>query len=509
MSAGWIETQEALSDKVSGLRHMIDYFSRIGVNLRWFADLSRADFLRSVGLYVMPDRLFLVRMRKSLFRLSLLEQEVREVPPGKDGASRREALSEAIRSLLPHFDPVKDPFYICLSPDLAIGCRLFLPQVAEENLPKVLEYEIGRHIPFRREDVYYDFLPMGRKGDKIALFLFAVPKKVLNDVLEALSSCGVKPRGVENTATAISNYLFFCTGGITGPSLVLGGHNHGWEMIGLNEGTNGWRRQKPELLFTQWMPQAQWVEGLGRELFHSCLSGSPKFFSWGYIADFLISVKEGPLQIEELASLGRKKIGDKELAHPFFLPALGAALRGLREATFSVNLLPGAAEKKEGKMLSWLNAGLAALLLMGLIAWSGSYPVKDEIRLRQFLKENERLSPSVEALRRQEEELDRLRNEVSFLAKLSERKGEVIRVMDELSRIIPNNAYLSGLRYRDVGVELQGSAESASNLVPLLERSPVFENVAFNAPSNRGRDNRETFSLKADLERPKEKAAKP
>jgi hypothetical protein len=41
-------------------------------------------------------------------------------------------------------------------------------------------------------------------------------------------------------------------------------------------------------------------------------------------------------------------------------------------------------------------------------------------------------------------------------------------------------------------------------LIPLLERSPLFENVGFNAPSNRGRDNRETFSLKADIEKPKE-----
>ena len=42
-----------------------------------------------------------------------------------------------------------------------------------------------------------------------------------------------------------------------------------------------------------------------------------------------------------------------------------------------------------------------------------------------------------------------------------------------------------------------------------MERSPVFENVAFNAPSNRGRDNRETFSLKADVEKFKESAKEP
>jgi hypothetical protein len=58
-------------------------------------------------------------------------------------------------------------------------------------------------------------------------------------------------------------------------------------------------------------------------------------------------------------------------------------------------------------------------------------------------------------------------------------------------------------------LEIQGSAENASAMIPVLERSALFENVGFNAPSNRGRDNRETFSLKADIERSKEKAVKP
>ena len=74
---------------------------------------------------------------------------------------------------------------------------------------------------------------------------------------------------------------------------------------------------------------------------------------------------------------------------------------------------------------------------------------------------------------------------------------------------MPNGAYLSNLRYRAGLLEVQGSAENASALIPLLERSPVFQNVGFNAPSNRGRDNRETFSLKADIEKSKEAAEPP
>jgi hypothetical protein len=46
----------------------------------WLHNLYRADFLRSVGLYIMRDHLVLVRMRKNFLRLSLAEQEARELP---------------------------------------------------------------------------------------------------------------------------------------------------------------------------------------------------------------------------------------------------------------------------------------------------------------------------------------------------------------------------------------------------------------------------------------------
>jgi Tfp pilus assembly protein PilN len=478
--------------------------------LRWLQDLSRADFLKSVGLYVMRDRLFLVRIRKNLFRLSVLDEEMVEIPLAGEAGSRREALTEAILSLLRHFDPAKDgPFYICLSPDQAISCQLFLPEAAEENLAQVLEYEIARQLPFRREEVYYDFLPVGKKGDKVGLFLFAVPKKNLDELLQTLSALGVKPKGVETTVTALSNYLLFCTGELTGPALVLGGQNQLFEMVGLDAKKNGWR-QEAEILFSHWLPQSDWVLGLGREIFRSCLRESPRCFGWGAIEDFSSMVNGGSLQFEDLIALGKEKlVGEREMTDSFFLPAVGTALRGLREAALPANLLPGTKREKQGSALSWLNTGLSIMLLIGLLIWGGSYPVKDEIRLRQLQKENQKLGPSLEALRREEEKFNKLRTEMTFLSGLKERKGETLLVLNELSRIIPNSAYLSNLRFRDGTIELQGSAENAASLVPILARSPVFQNAGFNAPSNRGRDNRETFSLKAEVKGPDGKATKP
>jgi Tfp pilus assembly protein PilN len=501
----------------------------------WVQNLHRADFLRSVGLYIMRDHLVLVRMRKNFLRLALTEQEARELPIDENQQaiseltgwiaedireialraetdSRERALRQAIVSLLPHFNAGKDPLYICIPQEQAIVQKLLLPQAAESNLRQVLEYEIERQIPFRRDDIYFDFMPMGKQGDKIGVYLFAIPKKSLVHILDVLESFGIRPRGVETTATAMANYLLFCRDGLSHPAIVVGRQNGAWEMVGIQNDANGWKRHA-ELLFSHSLPQADWAQGPGKEILQECLAKSPLLFGWGEVEGFFRSVsQEGTsLKYEDLVFAGNQRLGGSgPIAHFQVLPAFGAALRGLRESSFQINFLrqEGAVDGGE-KTFSGINAALLGLLLISAIAWGVSYPVKDEIRLRQLQKENHKLAPAVEALRREETELQRARKEVSFFADFEQRKGEVLRVMDELSKTVPTNAYLSNLRYRSGNLEIQGSAENASALIPILERSPLFENVGFNAPSNRGRDNRETFSLKADVEKPKGKAIKP
>ncbi len=500
----------------------------------WIENLSRADFLTSVGLYLMPDQLVLVRLRKSFLDLTVAAQERRELPLGEnrqaiseltgwiaedvreialkaESDSRDRAVKEAIVSLLPQLNAAKDSVYICVPQEQAIVQTLYFPVAAEANLAQALEYEIERQLPFRRDEIFYDFLPMGRKGDKIGVYLFAIPKKPLSGILEMLESLGIKPAGVETTVTAVANYFLSCKRKLTAPAGVIGAHQHSVEMFGIEPVANGWTPAY-QLLYAQWLPDSEWAQSAGKEFLQESLAATTKLYSWGDPGEFLSSIEGEPLTCENLEILANERLkGGEGITQANVLPAIGAALGGVREAVFAANLLKsGGAARGHAKALSLVNMVLSCLLLLGLIAWGVSYPIRDELRLRQLRAENRKLEPSVAALRREEVELQRVRKELDFLSGLEARKGEVLRVLDELTRIVPTNAYLSNLRYHDRVVELQGNAENASALIPVLERSPVFENVGFNAPSNRGRDNRETFSLKADLEKPKdEKGTKP
>jgi Tfp pilus assembly protein PilN len=495
--------------------------------------LARADFLGSAGLYLTRDRLYLVRLRKDLLRVRVVAEETREVTTAKarepitsltgwipeelmevelglGSRGERPELREAIRSLLPHLSPVADSIYLSVSLDQGVACRVFLPLAAEQNLAEVVGYEVERLMPFRRDEVYYDYARAGRRGDKVAVLLFGLPKRLVDRVVEALAAFGLKLRGAETSATAVANYFLFSAAGARGPALVVGARGERYELVGVQGAEDRWGR-KSEILFAYSVPQHEWALPAVREILASHFGAPPRFFSWADGQELVASIAggEAAAEVVDLRSAAAERLSwPAGPVDPASIPALGSALRGVREEAFELNLLPAEARSRERRMLSRLNGLLAILLVLGSVAWAASYPIKDELRLRQLRRETLKIAPAVEELKGKETELRALQRQIAFLADVKGRRGEALRVLEERSQTVPPSAYVSSFRLRDATVELQGSAENASALVPLLERSPLFKNVGFNAPSNRGRDNRETFSLKAELELP-EKPVKP
>ena len=81
------------------------------------------------------------------------------------------------------------------------------------------------------------------------------------------------------------------------------------------------------------------------------------------------------------------------------------------------------------------------------------------------MRENQKLLPAVDALRHEEDQLQRARKEENFSPTLTPARGEVLRVLDELSKIVPTTLYFANLRYK-AALGNQGSAERFE-LIPL------------------------------------------
>jgi general secretion pathway protein L len=92
-----------------------------------------------------------------------------------------------------------------LPAEQVLSKRIELPLAAEENLRQVLAFQMERHTPFAANQVYYDFEVINRALDsrRITVGLVAVPRRILSEWLDRLSSWGLQPAAVGVVGTGM------------------------------------------------------------------------------------------------------------------------------------------------------------------------------------------------------------------------------------------------------------------------------------------------------------------
>jgi general secretion pathway protein L len=103
----------------------------------------------------------------------------------------------------------------------------------------------------------------------------------------------------------------------------------------------------------------------------------------------------------------------------------------------------------------------------------------------------------VEALRRGIAAGDAGRN---ILAKEQERTGNVLQILAVVTRILPDDTYLTDFSLRERKMTLSGRSASAPRLITGLSADPAIANTAFAAPVTRIEGaTSDVFSIKAEV----------
>ncbi|HTH99210.1 MAG TPA: PilN domain-containing protein [Stellaceae bacterium] len=87
------------------------------------------------------------------------------------------------------------PFAIAMPRHLVLEKRLTLPAAAEQELARVISYEMDRETPFTAQEVYWQAEIEARDAQRrqISLRLFLVPRDTLAKPLERLAAVNVRP----------------------------------------------------------------------------------------------------------------------------------------------------------------------------------------------------------------------------------------------------------------------------------------------------------------------------
>jgi general secretion pathway protein L len=98
------------------------------------------------------------------------------------------------------------------------------------------------------------------------------------------------------------------------------------------------------------------------------------------------------------------------------------------------------------------------------------------------------------------EELDQLTQTSRFLLNEKSRRPMATEVLAELTRLVPDQAHLAQLMLQGDEVQVHGQAATASDLISLLDQSPLFRAPQFRSPVTQdGRDGTERFHLSVEL----------
>ena len=85
--------------------------------------------------------------------------------------------------------------------------QISLPATTEENLYEVIQYEMDRYTPFKKDDVYFDYRIEERIPEKqlIKVLLIVIRKEVLAPVVEAIKNTGVHLQSIDVVSADDSN----------------------------------------------------------------------------------------------------------------------------------------------------------------------------------------------------------------------------------------------------------------------------------------------------------------
>ena len=130
-------------------------------------------------------------------------------------------------------------------------------------------------------------------------------------------------------------------------------------------------------------------------------------------------------------------------------------------------------------------AAALPLLLAGCVVEQRDFEaLKEQVRVQQR---------QINDLKARQEELRNLRTAVAG-------SPTMLDVLAELTRVLPTTAHLTQLVARKGAIELSGFADGASGLIQTLEESPMFRNVAFDAPITAQGAQKERFKIRMALE---------
>ena len=148
-----------------------------------------------------------------------------------------------------------------------------------------------------------------------------------------------------------------------------------------------------------------------------------------------------------------------------------------------VNLLPHRAEKRRARQIQFAAFGGISLLLgiavVGIVHVAISTQISYQESRNKYLKDQTViLDKQIDEIKKLREQTDSLLARKNVVENLQTTRSDVVHLLDQMLRILPDGVYLKSLKQNGNKINLLGSAQSnarVSTLMRAIEDSPWLE----------------------------------
>lgn len=465
-------------------------------------------FDSSLGIDFRQNQLILTYLKRSLGKIRLVDYGIHSIVTESQKEEWEGQAISLINLFISKHQIDKKKISISIPREKVIVRFIRFPIATKENLRKVLEYEIPKYTPFEKGETYFDYHIFKEEKEWLHLFVVFVKKDEIDRYLSLLKKIGIQPISIQIPSSAALN-LFFYNGGAKGGgiSVLLDVASPFFEMNLIRE------RSLIESFHLPLSPEhreSKIINSLKRTGMEGDSLSKSTFFVYGLGADegILASFKEtNQIKGVFFPPLKRIQAGKGTSTLYKIYASLGVPLKGLTKTQLDLNLLPFDLRKKVRQIGKPLFIALSILALILSITWGAGAFIRYRNELDAINGEIKKRRPEVEAIERLQKQKEELGKEISDLRKIEMGEISKTEVLRELAQILPDTVWIWNFKYTGKEIEISGFADSASDLIPLLDKSPLFEKVEFLAPVTkerimRGSDTKEKerFKIRMKIE---------
>jgi general secretion pathway protein L len=465
-------------------------------------------FHTGFGIDLRQNHLILTLLKKSLGKIRVVDSALHLIPPEEQKEEREAQVIGLINGFVLKHRIKRDCVSISIPREKAVIRFFRLPVSTKENLRKVLEYETPRYTPFEKEEVYLDYHLLREEKEWLSLMAVYAKRSDIDPYLSLLKKVGIKPLSIQIPSIAALNLFSYHRRGEENEISVLLDVSKPYFEMNLIEGSD-WR----ESLHLP-MPSEEKTSDLMGILKRLGLEPSSfaktTFFVYGLDADetILAPLKEADgIKGVSPPPISRMKIAGELARSSRIYPSLGVPLREMVKPRIDLNLLPPEMRKKVrqiGKPLSILFISLAVMISL---TWGMRVFFKYQDKLASVTEEIRKRKPEVEAVEKLQKQQEVYGKEISELEKIQSEEISKVEMLKELTRLLPPAVWIWNMKYNGKEIEISGFADSASDLISLLDKSPLFDKVEFLAPVTKerqikpeGAQEKERFKIRAKIE---------